>query len=256
MSDMLVYLYAVGGAALRTVLPSGLTGVADAPVRVVVADRLAAVVSSVDPLQFAAEPLRSNLENMSWLAATARAHHAVVDMVWRREPIAPLRLATVYLDDDNVRAMLHSREPAFATLLDRIRGRQEWGVKAFAVSVPEAEPDAEVGATDLGPGAAYLQRKREVRDRATVHRGRVHDAVEDLHRLLTTSARDSRRYALQDPRLSGHPPDLVLNAAYLVDQSASSAFTSAVDGWRSPHLQVELTGPWAPYSFATLEEEP
>jgi len=256
MDDVLVYLYAVGGAALRTVLPAGMTGIGDAPVRVVVADRLAAVVSSVDPHQFAAEALQSNLENMTWLAATARAHHAVIDAVWRREPIAPLRLATVYLVDENVRAMLRSREASFLALLDRIRGRQEWGVKPFALPVAEVEPDAGSDDSDLGPGAAYLRRKREVRDRASVLRGRVHDAAEDLHRLLTTSAQGSRRYALQDPRLSGHPSDLVLNAAYLVEQSASSAFTSAVDGWRSPHLQVELTGPWAPYSFATLEEEP
>ncbi|HYH93462.1 MAG TPA: GvpL/GvpF family gas vesicle protein, partial [Candidatus Saccharimonadales bacterium] len=97
MSDMLVYLYAVGGAALRTVLPTGLSGIGNAPVRVIVADRLAAVVSSVDPLGFGAEPLRRNLEDLSWLASTARAHHAVVDAVWRREPVAPLRLATVYV---------------------------------------------------------------------------------------------------------------------------------------------------------------
>jgi hypothetical protein len=251
---MLVYLYAVGGAALRTVLPTGLPGIGDAPVRVLVAGQLGAVVSSVDPQEFGAEPLRHNLEDLSWLAATARAHHAVVDAVWRREPVAPLRLATVYVDDDNVRAMLHDRQAAFLALLDRLRGRQEWGVKAFAMPDPEPEPDDDSAGAELGPGAAYLQRKREVRGRTSRLRGKVHDAVEDLHRLLATSAQHSRRYVLQDPRLSGHPPDLVLNAAYLVEQSASSAFTKAVDGWRSPYLQVELTGPWAPYSFATLEE--
>jgi hypothetical protein len=254
MSDMLVYLYAVGGAALRTVLPAGLSGIGDAPIRVLVADRLAGIVSSVDPLEFGAEPLRRNLEDLSWLAATARAHHAVVEACWRREPVAPLRLATVYVDDDNVRAMLHDRQGAFLALLDRIGGRQEWGVKAFAMSGSEAEQANDNVDAEVGPGAAYLQRKREVRDRTSRIRGKVHDAVEDLHRVLATSAQQSRRYVLQDPRLSGHPPDLVLNAAYLVEQSASSAFTSAVDGWRSPYLQVELTGPWAPYSFATLEE--
>jgi len=254
MSDTLVYLYAVGRAALRTVVPAGLTGIAGAPVRALVADRLAAVVSSVDALGFGAEALRRNLDDLSWLAATARTHHSVVDAVWRREPVAPLRLGTVYVGDDNVRAMLHEREAAFLALLSRIRGRQEWGVKAFTATDPDVEPDEEGDGAELRPGAAYLQRKREVRDRTSRLRAEVHDAVEDLHRVLATSAQQSRRYVLQDPRLSGHPPNLVLNAAYLVEQATSSAFTSAVDGWRSPYLQVELTGPWAPYSFATLEE--
>jgi gas vesicle protein GvpL/GvpF len=254
MADVLVYLYAVGGAALRAVLPVGLSGVGGAPVRVLVADRLAAVVSSVDPLQFGVEPLRRNLEDLSWLAATARSHHTVIDTLWRHEPVAPLRLATVYLDDDNVRALLHTREAAFLAVLDRIRGRQEWGVKAFAVSLPESDAGGDGDDAELGPGAAYLLRKREVRDRTSRLRRKVHDAAEDLHRVLAGSAQDSRRYALQDPRLSGRPPDLVLNAAYLVEDVASAAFRDALDSVVSPYIRVELTGPWAPYSFAHLEE--
>ena len=59
----------------------------------------------------------------------------------------------------------------------------------------------------LGPGAAYLLRKREVRERTSRVRREVQDAAEGLHRLLAASARDSRRYAPQDLRLSGHPVD-------------------------------------------------
>ena len=47
----------------------------------------------------------------------------------------------------------------------------------------------------------------------------------------------------------------MLNAAYLVEESASAEFPDMVERWRSPDISVELTGPWAPYSFATLEEQ-
>jgi hypothetical protein len=254
MADVLVYLYAFGGAALRTVLPTGLVGIGGAPVRVVVGERLAAIVSSVDPLQFSVDPLRHNLQDLSWVAVTARTHHAVIDAVWRHQAIAPLRLATIYRDDDSVRALLNSRESEFLEVLNRIRGRQEWGVKAFAVSRDEPEPANEDEA-GLGPGAAYLLRKRDVRERTSRRRRRVHDAAEYLHRLLAALAQDSRRYALQDPRLSGHPADLVLNAAYLIEESESAQFRTTLERWRSPDIRVELTGPWAPYSFATLEEK-
>ena len=46
----------------------------------------------------------------------------------------------------------------------------------------------------------------------------------------------------------------MLNAAYLVDESAAPEFIDTVARWTSPHIHLELTGPWAPYSFATLEE--
>ena len=254
MADVFVYLYAFGGVALRTVLPSGLIGIGGAPVRVVVGERLAAIVSSVDPLQFAAEPLRRNLQDLSWVAVTARAHHAVIDVLWRHHPVAPVRLASIYRDDRSVHALLHTREADLLDVLERIRGRQEWGLKAFVVTRDEPEP-ANGGIAGLGPGAAYLLRKREVRERTSRVRRKGQDAAEALHRSLAATARDSRRYAPQDLRVVGHPVDQVLNAAYLVEESASAEFQDMVERWRSSDIRVELTGPWAPYSFATLEEQ-
>jgi hypothetical protein len=46
-----------------------------------------------------------------------------------------------------------------------------------------------------------------------------------------------------------------VGAAYLVEVRGSTAtFTALVDTWRSPLIEVTLTGPWPPYSFAVLEE--
>jgi hypothetical protein len=254
MADGLVYLYAIGDAALASAIVVGLVGVGGAPVRVLVGGRLAAVVSSVDPAEFGEESLRRSLEDLSWVAATARAHHRVVDAVWGHHPVAPLRLATVYLDDVGVRALLEAKEGAFAAVLDRIRGREEWGVKAFAAPGSDSEPDENGGDSRRGPGAAYLRRRRAARERASRARQAAYEAAEDLHRTLSAAASANSRYPPQDPRLSGRPDDMVLNAAYLVDAKRSTSFRSAVDNWHSPLLQVTLTGPWAPYSFASLEE--
>ena len=254
MADSVVYLYAVGDAAVGETVPAGLAGVAEAPVRVLVEGRLGAVVSPVEPLQFGEEVLQRNLEDLSWLAETARAHHNVVDVIGQRHAVAPLRMATVYLDDDNVRALLHAKEAAFMAALDRIRGRKEWGVKAFARSRPEPGPDQTSSDSNLGPGAAYLLRKRMAGDRVARARQEVQAVAADLHQTLSAAAAASHLYAPQDPQLSGRSEDMVLNAAYLVDESAAPEFTDTVERWRSPHLHLELTGPWAPYSFATLEE--
>jgi hypothetical protein len=177
MADVLVYLYAVGGAELAESVAPGLTGVDGAPVRVVVDGRVGAVVSTVDPLHFGEDALQRNLEDLTWLAETARAHHAVVDAVSQRHPVAPLRMATVYLDDDNVRALLRRKNTAFTAVLDRIRGRREWGVKAFARWQPDVEPDRGAGDADLGPGAAYLLRKRIARERSARAQQKVEDAA-------------------------------------------------------------------------------
>lgn len=45
---------------------------------------------------------------------------------------------------------------------------------------------------------------------------------------------------------------MVLNAAYLVDDDRGGQFAQAVAALDAgePQLQLELTGPWPPYSFA------
>jgi hypothetical protein len=254
MADRLVYLYAVGDAVLGEDTPTGLTGVDGTAVRVIVDGRLRAVVSTVDPRHFGEGALQRNLDDLNWLAEMARAHHAVVDAVSRHHPVAPLRLATVYLDDDNIRTLLREKNAAFTAVLDRIRGRREWGVKAFARSQPEVEPDRGAGDADLGPGAAYLLRKRMARARSARAQQNVEAAAADLHETCAAAAVASHLYPPQDPRLSGRHENMVLNAAYLVGETDAATFLGAVQTWHSPHVDHEVTGPWVPYSFATLEE--
>ena len=64
----------------------------------------------------------------------------------------------------------------------------------------------------------------------------------------------SHLYPPQDPQLSGRQEHMVLNAAYLVGETDAAAFLDTVQTWYSPHIDHEVTGPWVPYSFATLEE--
>lgn len=254
MPDTLVYLYAVGDAVLASLVLRELVGVGGAPVRVLVSGRLAAIVSSVGTDQFHEEPLRRNLEDVAWVTATARAHHRVVDAIWRDHPsIAPLRMATVYLDDDKVRALMDAKEETFAAALDRIRGRQEWGVKVFAAARSDSEPYEDD--STLGPGAAYLLRRRAAREHASRVRRKQQEAAEALHQQLAAAASASRRYPPQDPELSGRGEDMLLNAAYLVEMGRSTAaFAGVIESWLSPLIEVTPTGPWPPYSFAALEE--
>jgi Gas vesicle synthesis protein GvpL/GvpF len=250
MADAVVYLYAVTDAG--AVEPAVDAGVDGAPVRRLVVGGLAAVVSSVDAVRFSEEALRRSLEDLPWLEATARAHHAVVDAAAEAGPVAPVRLATVYLDDDRVRGLLTDRAAAFAAALDRVRGRVEWGVKGFAApSGAPVEPEPAPGA---GPGASYLARRLAERNRAARGQEEALAAAEAAHRDLAATALASRRYPPQDPRLTGRREAMVLNAAYLVDTDGAAALRQVVEQHTAGTVRLELTGPWAPYSFAALEE--
>jgi gas vesicle protein GvpL/GvpF len=247
MAEPLCYLYAIVRAAEP--LPDVGLGVDETTVRTISRGPLAAVVSGVDRTRFGEESLRAKLEDLSWLEYTARAHHRVVDALARVATVAPLRMATILSDERGVGELLETHREEFGRVLDHIRGRQEWGVKAYATDPGPAQAQASAPGR---PGTAYLMRKREQRDRAGRITSDAAERAQRLHETLTGHAADSRVYPAQDPRLSGRPEPMVLNAAYLLPADGAGPLRDAAAQFDSAGLRVELTGPWAPYSFAEV----
>ncbi|GAB2714149.1 GvpL/GvpF family gas vesicle protein [Streptomyces bullii] len=242
------YVYAVC-RPFGTPLQAELTGVAGDPPRVLTHHGLVAVVSHVPERDFAEEPLRAHLEDLDWLTATARAHQGVIDALTTVTTPLPLRLGTVFRDDSGVRTMIEAREEDFRRTLDRLEGRVEWGVKVYV----EAEPAQSARpAQKPASGRDYLrQRRMQTRSHEETWQ-RAERFASRLHETLSGYAEDSRLHAPQNPALSGHAGRNVLNAAYLVPRSRSEEFVELVDRTKddAPGMRVELTGPWAAYSFA------
>jgi hypothetical protein len=242
------YVYAVC-RPFGTPLQAQLTGVAGDPPRALIHHGLMAVVSHVPERDFAEEPLRAHLEDLDWLTETARAHQGVIDALTTVTTPLPLRLGTVFHDDSGVRTMMEAREEDFQRTLDRLEGRVEWGVKVYAESEPQesARP-----AQKPASGRDYL-RQRRMQTRSHEEMWQKAEAFSSrLHEELSAFAEDSRLHPPQNPALSKATGRNVLNAAYLVPRANSEEFVELVDRTKgeAPGMRIELTGPWAAYSFA------
>jgi hypothetical protein len=247
------YLYAIS----RDLDPAALAevpGLGEGRLDVLEHRGLSAVVSDVDLEEYGEEGLRRNLERLDWLEEVARRHDEVVHAVAEHGPVAPLRLATICLDDIGVRRRIDEWHTALEQVLDRVEGRREWSVKAFAPRAAPRQPESEAPAEG---GAAYLRRKKaETVARAQVEEQATHVA-EQVHARLSGVSEASRRLPPQDPRLTGHVGTMTLNGAYLVDASRSAEFADAVRAVQADHPDagIEAAGPWPPYSFAMLEQQ-
>lgn len=162
MSDLLTYAYAVvrNAEGLREAT-APLRGVADSPVSLVTDsgdDQLGLVVSHVPGQDFQEDALKQHLEDLEWLEAVARAHHGVIEALGERTTVLPLRLATVYLDDNRAREMLEAGRTMFAERLALLSEHVEWGVKIYVESAT-ALTEPTVPAAELTPGRAYLRNR-------------------------------------------------------------------------------------------------
>lgn len=258
MTGSVAYTYAVAGscAALPQAL-TGLLGVGRAPVHLVHPTRgsdLVGVVSTVPEEEFDESALRRNLEDLGWLEAVARAHHGVIEAVAARTTVLPLRLATVYLDDERVRAMIDTRYGAFAERLAALAGLAEWGVKLYVdpSSGVRATPAPAAPAAEFSPGRAYLRRRRTQRDQLQDSYRAAEQAAERTERAARAHAVDRVRHRPQQGELATGPGVNVANDSYLVPLDRVESFRDdvvrSVDGL--PGIRVDITGPWAPYSFA------
>jgi hypothetical protein len=242
---------------------SWLTGVAGATVRVTRAGNLTVLVSDVDLAEFGEVALRRNLEDLTWLETVARAHHQVIDAASRLFPLLPMRLATVYTNDESMASVLGAHRKELLAALRRVGGRVEWGVKAYAVPEAEqasavpAESAAPAASGDRGSGLAYLKRRKA---QLSAREKSWHSALEGaraVHAHLSALAAATKLHPPQSPQLSGNQRPMMLNAAYLLDADAGTGFASQVAAAADAHreLELDLTGPWPPYSFTADDGE-
>lgn len=255
MNDRVAYAYAVLGASgVPTGAVEALPGVAGAPVRLVTSGDLAAAVSPVPSADFREDALRRHLEDLDWLEAVARAHHTVIEALCAHTTVLPLRLATVYLDDARVRAVLRDGAEMFRAGLDRLAGHLEWGVKIYVDTPAEAAAEGPGAAADMSPGRAYLLARRAQRhSRDEAHRA-ARDAASRVEEIGRELAAGHARHRVQQGRLASGAGENVLNDAFLVARDRAEDFRARVlaAGEGLPGVRIDVTGPWAPYSFAAV----
>jgi hypothetical protein len=257
-----VYVYAIAEAGAGPAAP-GMRGVSDAPVRVVTSEAtgLQALVSDVPLEQFGDDALKRNLNDLPWLSAAALRHEGTVEAAMAETTLVPVRMCTMFRDDDGVREMLARDEPTLAAALGRLRDAHEWGVKviadidAFAAAVRRDETRAHARPDPAtGEGAGYFAALR--RDRATREEvaGELDRRARQIHDAVAAIATDVRLHPPSNRELSGYEGEMVLNGAYLVPGERTDdlrALTrSLADRHRGDGLTVELTGPWPPYNFS------
>jgi hypothetical protein len=264
----LVYVYAVlRRTPEAAVAVADLRGVAGDPVHLLEptdpASPLAFAVGPVPAADYDEAPLEAHLHDLDWMESTVRSHHAVVAaLVASGAAVLPLRLATVYPDEDHARHALDTRRAYFLSLLDRLTGHVELGVRIYVtpdITPPEPGPDAgQETPTGLGVGRAYLAIRRRRQRRNEEAWRTVAQAAAHLTRTAGTLAVDRVAHTPQRGSLAGPAPGTdVGNDAYLVPADRVDAFRTGVLAAAEgiPGLRVEVSGPWAPYSFA-LRPEP
>ena len=253
------YVYGVAWAE-EAEIPDDLEGVdPEHSVTLITHRGLVAFASRVSLSEFGEEPLHENLNDVEWLEAKARAHERVLDHVLARMAVVPMRLCTIYRSEDHVREVLEREHEVFADALGRLDGKTEWGVKMIAEpgaldrSADEEADGRASSETGLSAGAAYMREKSRAARRREAADRIAESWAQAVHDRVAAHAVEALLNPLQNPEVSGHTGDMLLNGVYLVEDRVSADFHLVIDELASEYAsrgaRVELTGPWPPYNF-------
>jgi len=255
-----LYLYGIVPAApLELSAVKGVEGGCD--VSLVGFEDLACAVSPVPLSEYGEQGMTAHAQELDWIAPRALRHQDVVQRLRQAGPVIPLKFGALRSTREKVREMLQKHHQPLLGLLERLRGREEWGVRVYA------DPDLASRALEgAGPGArainqgmslasegeAYFLRKRKQQLVSQQQDLFLSGLGDEIYQRLLGCVVDGRKSRFGDAspqtaRLT------VLKAAFLVDEQEAAQFQSAIGqleaDYRDYGVTIELSGPWAPYSF-------
>jgi hypothetical protein len=232
--------------------PPGLPGLG--PLRILAVGEGLRVVAASAPLpEFDGERIEERLADLDWVSACALAHEAVVEHFRDAPALLPMKLFTLFASDERALAHLRQSRERLDSVLDRVAGRVEWGVRvrldeARAREVLAAEARQ---AGPAGSGTSFLLRKKREQEASRDLAGRLRAGVDAGWEELAAAADEAlRREPAATPEQGGK---LFLDAALLVPAGRTAELEAAVgrfaDRLAVKGGEVTLTGPWPPYHF-------
>jgi hypothetical protein len=252
------YVYCVvasGGPPRLRGVPAGLPNM-DPPRALPIGGNLFAIVASAPIKQYGEETINRRLSDLDWVSAAAVSHEAVVEHFIDADAVLPMKLFTIFTDDERATAYLRGERARLTATARRVAKHQEWGVRVLldrAVASAAAEQRASRARpqSSMGSGVAYLSRKKAQRDASVELSTGARETVSRLYDRLSAKARLARRRSPSE--LPAQGGSLLLDAAFLVARSRARTFRAlAAREARSLAPQgyaVDLTGPWPPYTF-------
>jgi hypothetical protein len=254
------YVYAIGEALRPDMLGREVEGVDGRTAFTGVdADGLIAFCSIVDGEKFSQDEIDRHAADLAWLGDIGFHHQNVISALARKATVIPLRAFTLFASEASLRQYLQSEKKSLETILQKLRGKDEWTLRL------ELEPDPwsaalvrrvpalrklteELETTSAGRG--YLLRKKIDEERKKAARTAEEDLLREIEQEVAKRFSVPTLVENREQR-SGSFPQISLLLERTRAGELRNMQQELASKYRGDGVNVVLTGPWPPYSFAT-----
>jgi Gas vesicle synthesis protein GvpL/GvpF len=264
MAEFAYYVYCIADSTAATELPVDSLPAAiedNSKLEWISVNTVAALASQVPRATYSEENLAEHLTDPTWTAIRAMRHETVVEYVAKRANVIPLRFGTIYIERAGVEQMLTEKRTHLESIIEQLRGREEWGVNVYSdravllstiTSVSPVLRELVQRAEQAPPGQSYLMQKKIETLKVDEARAAVNRIVDEIEEKLKEQTEDARRLRILKVETTEHG-ELKAKFAFLVKRAAFDEFRDAAERLAQEHqaagVRLELTGPWPVYNF-------
>ena len=239
--------------------------------------KLEAVVSKVSLEEFGSSEIQKKAqEDLKWIKERGVVHERVIEEAMRKPTrsagghdkvlsLIPMRFGAIFKEEARLEEILNKDYSKIKEVLERIRGKQEWSIKAylrvrekFEQMIKEKnetikEKEKEIAALDEGMAFFMEEELKEVISKEV--NKELNNIVEILFKNLGKQAVGSTKSRILEKELTGRREPMVLNAAYLIPEEKVKNFKEEVENLNQ-QIQIkgfylEYSGPWPVFNFSS-----
>jgi len=225
---------------------------------------ISALVSKVALSDFEIEEKKARgEEGMEWIKKMALAHEVIVETLMKTcQPLLPMKFCTILKGSKQVEGVLKNKYLDFKLNLERLKGKEEWGIKMYCdvkkfkeAGLPSdlsTEASAEVEAL-AKEGAAYLLRKKREDEATQAADQKMMDYAKEVHERVKNYALRTILNAPLPKKVTERKEEMILNGAYLISKEKVPQFEKEAEGLQNKYgkigFEITCIGPWPPYNF-------
>jgi predicted RNase H-related nuclease YkuK (DUF458 family) len=221
---------------------------------------LFAIASYVGLDEYGEESMAEKGEDIDWLKEKAQIFMDIILKINNTTGIIPMKFLTIFTTVERVRAIIDDNLEQFKKNFEKIKNREELSVKVYCDSsqykeknMGEAISAFEKTLVGKPKGAAFFLKKKFETELGDKIQDKICSTANGFAEGLAKYAADMKSNNVLAKEITGIRIPMILNCAFLVDASDEDGFFDAVEKLRREYadsgFDIELSGPWPPYSF-------
>jgi len=223
---------------------------------------LSAVFTPVSQEAFSQEAIDHRAGDLEWLGQIGYRHQAVIAHLMRETAVIPLRAFTLFSGEEALKRYLADNAKQLGQVLERLDGKQEWTLRIefdpqrwrdALVSRVSSLRELQEQIDSAAPGKAFLLRKKLDEEVKRASRAAEQEIVAEIEKVVLKKLACETVAESREQREGAFPQ---INVLLNRDEEARVADVQRElsDKYSGQGITLALTGPWPPYTFASVAD--